>query len=293
MKQPLLGAHMSISGGVTEAISRAYGLGCTAMQIFVGNPRQWRRMKVTPEIGRAFGRLCPQRGIRAVVAHANYLINVASDDRLIRERSARSLAHELSVCGRLGIRHLILHPGSCEDLNRGVRRVASALDRALEKAGNRKVKILLETTAGQGNCLGHEFAQLADIIGHMALERKAGVCFDTAHVFVAGYDIRTHEGYERVMGELDSAVGIARLKAIHVNDSKGELSSRLDRHEHIGLGKLGLRTFECVMCDPRFRQVPKILETPKGNAGENWDERNLRTLRAMAHGQNPDASGFC
>jgi len=282
MKKPLLGAHMSIAGGVAEAISRAHRFGCTAMQIFVGNPRQWRRMEVTPDMGRDFGRRCPRLGIRSVVAHANYLINVASHDRRIREGSERSLAHELSVCGRLGIPYLILHPGSCDSPDRGIQRVARALDRALEETERWDVGVLLETTAGQGNCLGHTFAQLADIIGLIRLNRRVGVCLDTAHVFVAGYDIRTPKGYNAVMEDLDSAVGLPRLKAVHVNDSKGALGSRLDRHEHIGRGEIGSTAFRCIMRDARLRRLPKILETPKAEQGGEWDRRNLRLLRKMA-----------
>jgi deoxyribonuclease-4 len=215
------------------------------------------------------------------VAHASYLINLASPDPALRRKSLDAFVQEMERARFLGIPHVVLHPGCHMGAGerKGIVRVASALNRTLARVAP-PVGILLENTAGQGSCLGHRFEQLADVLERIRDERRVGVCIDTCHAFAAGYDIRTAEGYERTMGHIDGLIGLERIRAVHVNDCRKGLGSRVDRHAHIGEGFLGLEPFRLLVNDPRFAKVPKILETPKGDDLAE-DRMNLATLRSL------------
>jgi len=281
-----LGAHMSIQGGFPRAVERALAVGAGALQVFVKSARQWAGRPIDNGEAEAFGRGLDEAGLaRHTLAHAGYLINLAAVDGGIRERSIRALRDELDRCARLGIPFLVLHPGSHGGAGEsaGLSRVARALDRVL--AGRRAgyacgVTVLLETTAGQGTGLGYRFEQLAWILDNAAAGDRLGICFDTCHVLAAGYEFRDAASFRRTFRELDRTVGLSRLRGFHLNDSRGGLASRLDRHEHIGSGELGLEPFRLLLEDRRFRDLPMVLETPKGTDLAE-DRRNLAVLRSL------------
>jgi deoxyribonuclease-4 len=275
-----LGAHISIAGGVDKAILRGHEVGCETIQIFTRSPRQWRPRVLDEEEILRFYENKQQTGIDPVVAHDCYLINLGSPDEELWQKSMRVFVEELGHCQQLGIPYLVVHPGSHVDTGEeaGSRRIVQALDQAREQAGRGQVEVLLEITAGQGTNLGHSFEQLAQLLDLVADDSWLGICFDTCHAFAAGYELRSREGYEATFRELDELIGLERLKVIHLNDAKGELGSRLDRHQHIGQGKLGLEPFRLLLNDDRFRDLPMVLETPKGPEYEE-DRENLRVLR--------------
>jgi deoxyribonuclease-4 len=277
-----LGAHMSIAGGVDKAILRGHEVGCETIQIFTRSPRQWRPRVLDEEEILRFFENKQQTGIDPVVAHDCYLINLGSLDEELWQKSVRVFVEELEHCQQLGIPYLVIHPGSHVDSGEeaGSRRIAQALDQAREQAGGGQVEVLLEITAGQGTNLGHSFEQLAQLLDLVADDSWLGICFDTCHAFAAGYELRSREGYEATFRELDELIGLERLKVIHLNDAKGELGSRLDRHQHIGQGELGLEPFRLLLNDDRFRDLPMVLETPKGPEYEE-DRENLRVLRGV------------
>jgi deoxyribonuclease IV len=282
--RPRLGSHVSVEGGYERAIERSEALGAEALQIFVRSPRQWSGRAVpTDEIAR-FRRRLDETGLaRFALAHASYLINLAAKDPIVRERSIAGLADELERTSALGIPALVLHPGahlgSGEEV--GLELVASGLDAAYAAAGGVEVRVLLEITAGQGTCLGYRFEHLGRILARSRQRERIGVCFDTCHAVAAGYDLRTTRGYARTMAELDREIGLDRLLAFHLNDSRHARASRRDRHEHIGHGAAGLSTFRSIVRDPRFANVPMVLETPKGvDLAE--DRANLAVLRRLA-----------
>ncbi len=277
-----LGAHMSITGGVDKAILRGHEVGCEAVQIFTRSPRQWRpRVLEADEIIR-FQENREQTGIDPVVAHDCYLINLGSPDDGLWQKSLGVFEEEIGHCEQLGISYLVVHPGSHvgTGVEAGLRRIAEALDRVQEHAERCRVEVLLEITAGQGTNLGHTIGQLAELLHLVADDSWLGICFDTCHAFAAGYELRTREGYEATFRELDELIGLERIKVMHVNDAKGELGSRLDRHQHIGQGALGLDTFRMLLNDDRFRGLPMLLETPKGPDYQE-DRENLRVLRGL------------
>lgn len=277
-----LGAHMSIAGGMHRALERGRSIGCNAVQIFVTNTSQWRTRKLDP------GEIALFRGNRGmfapnfVLAHSSYLVNLASPDSKILTRSIESFLEEMRRSSALGIPYLVVHPGSHRGAGEsaGVKRIAASLDEIQSAAGPSGPEILLETTAGQGDSLGTTFDQLARIVGAVRANGSIGVCFDTCHVFAAGYDLRTRRAYEETIRAFDRALGLERLKAFHVNDSKKELGSKVDRHAHIGEGALGLKAFSHLMNDERFFDRPMVLETPKGSDDSN-DIRNLALLRGL------------
>jgi deoxyribonuclease-4 len=278
----LLGAHMSIEGGVSQALVRGQKLGCTTIQLFTRNARQWRAPVLADDEVDKFFAECRGRRIAPVVAHGNYLVNLASSNRAIWRKSFSGFLEDLTRSERLGLPCLIIHPGSnARSHDDGIKRVAEALNLAHDKT--RRTVVALETTAGQGHCLGGDFEDLAAILALVEDPTRIGACFDTCHVFAAGHDIRTPDGYRAVLRQFDHIIGLARLRAFHVNDSLGDLGSRLDRHQHIGRGRLGLTAFRCLMTDQRFALVPKILETPKGRS-DYWDRRNLGLLRKLGTG---------
>jgi deoxyribonuclease IV len=287
---PRLGAHLSIAGGLPRAVDRAEASKCQALQIFTKSAGQWRaRPLPADEIARFRARV-EETGIRPVIAHNSYLINVAAASPELRAQSIAALGEELDRAEALGLDGLVMHPGSYTSGTEdgGLTLIAEALT-VLLRARPRRTMILLEHTAGQGTNLGHRFEHLAAIIDRMKRSRRVGICLDTCHLLAAGYDICSEAGYQQTFQEFDRIVGLDRLKAFHLNDSKKPCGSRVDRHEHIGKGCLGIEPFRRLLNDPRFADLPMLLETPKLESKESlrrsdldpWDARNLRTLRKL------------
>jgi deoxyribonuclease IV len=282
---PLIGCHVSIAGGVDQAPLNGQTVGCRTVQIFTKSNRQWNARPLRDEEIAGFFANCKATDIGPVIAHSAYLINLAAVDKAMYKKSWDAMLIELQRAEALKLPGLVLHPGahggSGEEA--AIRQIANALNDLIDATPKAKVKILLETTAGQGTCVGHRFEHLADIISKVRRKSRIGVCFDTCHVFAAGYDIRTEKTYHATMEAFDNIIGIKRLVCFHLNDSKGDLGSRLDRHEQIGHGKIGRAGFRSLMQDPRLSHIPKLLETPKGMKGKTeWDIVNLRLLRKMA-----------
>jgi deoxyribonuclease-4 len=277
-----LGAHESIAGGVHKAFDRAQSVGCDAVQIFVRPNRSWAVPRLTEEDVALFRARAAETAIRPVVAHSSYLLNLASPEDDLWHRSIDTLIIELERCEALGVRWLVIHPGAHVGTGEevGLMRMAQALGDVHAATVGIGARILLETTAGQGTRLGHRFEHLAWLLEHTAEGERLGVCLDTCHAFAAGYELRTPEGYAATMAALDRVIGLERLKAIHLNDSKGELGSRKDRHEHIGKGHIGLAGFRHVLNDPRLLGLPGLLETPKSD-DLHEDRENLSVLRSL------------
>ena len=280
----LLGAHMSIRGGVSMAIERARSIGCTAMQMFVKNNMQWFARPLTRDEIRAFLNHVQRGELFSVFGHANYLINLAAINPQFHANSIRALAEELIRADQLKLPFLVLHPGAHLGAGEeaGLKKIADSIDQVFRKIPKVKTKIALEITAGQGSCIGHRFEHIAHIIANVREPDRLRVCLDTAHLFAAGYEIDSESGAKKTFQEFDRVVGRNRLVAIHVNDSKTGLGSRVDRHEHIGKGRIGLHAFRFIMRSPRFHKIPKVLETPKGEDLAE-DVVNLKTLRAFAN----------
>lgn len=283
-KRPLLlGAHVSTAGGLELAPARGAAIGADVIQIFTKQVNRWAERSVTEETAAAFRAELEAHDIRCAGSHDSYLINLASPNRTLREKSLRSFCKEMERCRALGLDFLVTHPGNATDGDRtsGLRRNARAVRRALQRSAS-DTAILFESTAGQGTALGADFAELASLLDGVGDEFQAvlGVCIDTAHLLAAGYDLVAD--YDGVMGELDRLVGLERVKLFHLNDSKTPLGSRVDRHEQIGEGHLGLEPFRRIMRDRRFRNVPKLIETPKGEDPTSNDQENLRRLRRCA-----------
>ena len=278
-----LGAHQSIAGGTPLAVERGVSTGCRAIQIFVKNNSRWVGKTIEEAEARQFRRATRTASFAHVAAHTSYLINLGSGASALRKLSIEALADEMARCERLGIRDLVLHPGSHggEGESTGIARIAAGLDEAIERSVSTRVRVLLETAAGQGNAVGHRFEHLRDILAASRFPRRLAVCFDTCHVHAAGYDLVSVEGYQETIASFDRTVGLARLRAIHVNDSKNPRGSRVDRHQHIGKGSIGRSGFRNLMTDPRLAAIPKFLETPKDDALD-FDRENLKTLRRLA-----------
>lgn len=281
---PYLGAHESIAGGLHLAFSRIRQVGGEALQIFTRNQRQWKAAPLLDEEVASFRQAWSKAGNIPVASHASYLINLGSSSKNQAEKSVASLVDELKRCALLSIPYVVLHPGSHggAGAEAGLANVAHNLDLVLKAGGEdcASVMILLETTAGQGTGLGARFEELAWILTNSKNPDRLGICVDTCHVFVAGYDIRTPEAYSATIAELDRCIGIDRVRFLHLNDSKKELGSRVDRHEHIGKGEIGLEGFRCLLNDSRFSAHPMTLETPKGKDLAE-DRRNLSILRGL------------
>jgi len=278
-----LGAHMSIAGGLHMAFDHIIKVGGTALQIFTRNQRQWKIPPLTEYDIDLFGAARDEWGDYPVAAHDSYLINLASDKADQEKRSLISFAEELRRIEALRIPYLVTHPGSHlgRGVDAGIERYAANLDRAIEESGTERGMVLLETTAGQGTNLGSTFEELAAVIDRSRHPGRLGVCYDTCHTFAAGYDIRTPEAYAATFAAFDRIIGLDRLKFFHLNDSKTDFGSRRDRHEHIGQGAIGLDGFRNLIRDPRFADIPKTLETPKGKDLAE-DIRNLNLLRDLA-----------
>ncbi len=279
----LLGAHMSISGGVHIAIERARSIDCTAMQMFVKNNMQWFARPLTRDEVRAFVEHRQRAELLSIFAHANYLINLAATNPLFHANSIRALSKELASANQLELPFLVLHPGAHRGAGEeaALAKIIASINKVFRKIPKVKTKIALETTAGQGSCVGHRVEHLAHIIDNVREPERLCICLDTAHLFAAGYDIGTESGIRKTFREFDRKIGLDRLVAIHLNDSRTGRGSRVDRHEHIGKGKIGLDAFRFIMRDRRLNKIPKVLETPKGKDLRE-DVMNLQTLRALA-----------
>ena len=285
-----LGAHESIAGGIHKAFDRAASVGCDAVQIFVKPNRSWAVPPLSQEDVTLFRAKAEATAIQPAVAHTSYLLNLASPNDELWYKSIDALIMEMERCDRLGVPWLVLHPGahvgSGEDA--GLARIAQALGKVHGATRALHTQILLETMAGQGTKLGYSFEHLAWLLNQTAEGERLGICLDTCHVFAAGYELRTAEGYAATMAAFDRVIGLERLKALHLNDSKGKLGSRKDRHEHIGAGHIGLPGFRHLLNDERLAKLPGLLETPKSNdLHEDWE--NLTALRDLLE-PSPSAS---
>ena len=281
---PLFGAHMSVAGGVHNALIDARNHACETVQLFTKNANQWLARDQTEDEVELFRGTLRETRLRFPTAHTSYLINLASPNDALFLRSVEALVVEMRRAERLGLAYLVLHPGAHIDSGEeaGLTRVARALDEVHERCPGFGVKILLETTAGQGSCLGHRFEHLARILGLVADPSRLGVCLDTCHVFAAGYPLFPKADYRATLRAFDDRIGLERLLLFHVNDSLKPLGSRVDRHAHIGRGELGLEPFRLLVNDPRFRDLPMILETAKEEGDEkDMDSMNLATLRSL------------
>jgi len=280
-----LGAHMSIAGGLYRALERGRALDCGAVQLFLRNQRQWHARPMTDAEVRAFHAARRQTGIRHVFAHASYLINLGAPDDAAWRRAVDAFTDELERAERLDLSCVVVHPGSHlgAGVASGLARVVAALDEVTRRTPGYTVRIALENTAGAGHAIGRTFEELGALLARAARPERVGICVDTCHLFAAGYDVRSEAGYRRALGECREAVGLERVLAFHLNDAKAPLDSGLDRHEHIGRGYLGRLPFRRFLRDRRFRQVPKVLETPK-EPEPVADRRNLALLRALRRG---------
>jgi deoxyribonuclease-4 len=281
-KRVLLGAHESIAGGVDKALGLGRRAGCDVVQIFVKSPNRWAAKPLDEAEIAAFRAAVHETGIWPVFAHAPYLLNLATPDPALWARSVDALADDLVRCEQLGLPGLVIHPGSHMGSGEeaGLARIVAALDEAHTRLPGYGAQVWLEATAGQGAHLGYRFEQLRAMLDGVRAPERLGICFDTAHAFAAGYELRTREGYEATWAGFDAVLGLGRLRAIHLNDARKDLGSRVDRHAGIGQGMLGLDAFRMLLNDPRFRGLPMVLETDKGpDLAE--DIENLRILRSL------------
>lgn len=274
----LLGVHCSISGGVENAIIEAAGLKTDVLQIFTKNQRTWKEKEYTEAEGATFKKGMSDNSLKMCFSHTTYLLNLASSDDELRTKSINGLAAELMRCHILGLPYAVLHPGSNKLVTKdeAISIIAQSLNQVIELTDTIETKVLLENTAGQGSTIGGEFEHLRDIMEQVEKKDRLGVCFDTCHAFAAGYDIRTKDGFEDTIAQLDKTVSLDNLLAFHLNDSKGELGKHLDRHEHIGHGLIGPEPFRQII--NIFPDKPKVLETPKK---EDWDAKNIAFLQSL------------
>jgi deoxyribonuclease-4 len=281
---PILGAHMSIAGGYYKSVGLAKEAGCDCVQLFTKNNNQWKAKPITEDEATKFQQALLEHKIQHPIAHASYLINLASPNEELRAKSIEAFTVELQRADLLGIPFVVLHPGSytTSDETTGLNTIARSLNTIHQKLPTANAICLLENTAGQGSNLGNDFSHLKTIIDQLDDPQRIGVCFDTCHAFAAGYAMETRENYEATVSAIESSFGLARLKAFHLNDSKKPFGSRKDRHEAIGKGEMGLEPFRHLMNDPRVSHIPMYLETPKESSnGTQWDRENLATLRSL------------
>jgi deoxyribonuclease-4 len=286
-----LGAHQSIAGGFHRAVDLAVATGCEALQIFTRNINQWAVKPIAAEDATAFRAAVKAAGLRFVVAHDSYLINPAAADATLRTKSVAGLAEELRRAELLGIPWVVAHPGAAgeQPVEVAVARAADGIAEALDRTRDCGAGVLIETTAGQGSCLGATFEEIAAMLERIdaakSLKPRAAVCLDTCHVFAAGYPLAPQEALDDTLRRFDRTIGLKRLKLIHANDSKRDLGSRVDRHEAIGKGKIGSEAFKLIMTHPKLAGIPLILETPKegpdGKATPKNDRTNLALLRRL------------
>lgn len=279
----LIGAHMSIAGGAFKAFAQGEEAGCTTIQIFTKSSNQWKAKELTDDEIEKYHAEQKRTGIGPVIAHDSYLINLGSPDDALLTKSRNAFLVELERCEKFKIPYLVTHPGSHVGQGEewGVKQIADSLSWLHERTEGFKVRIALETTAGQGSNLGYKFEQIASMIDQAKQPERLSVCLDTCHIFAAGYDITTEEAYQKTISDFDRIIGLDRLAVLHFNDAKKGLGSRVDRHEHIGKGEIGKKAFGFFMKDERFDKIPKLLETPKGDENE-MDKVNLALLRKLA-----------
>lgn len=280
----LFGAHESVAGGLHKAFERIESVGGESLQIFTRNQRQWKPKPLSQDEITSFKETNEKFSDMPVASHGSYLINLATAKEELLEKSVNALVLELERCSLLGVPYVVLHPGSHggDGVEAGLERFVAGMDSAL-KAGYDDVMLLIETTAGQGTGLGSSFEEISYIREHSGFTDKIGVCVDTCHIFAAGYDLRSKEAYEKTIEAMDSIIGIENIKFFHLNDSKKELGCRVDRHEHIGKGAIGLEGFRNLVNDPRFSRMPMTLETPKGDDLAE-DRENIEVLRGLIAG---------
>jgi deoxyribonuclease-4 len=286
-----IGAHMSAAGGVSKAVDRAVVHGCEALQVFAKNANQWRGTPLDRSEIWSFRDRVARAGITPVVSHASYLINLATTFPVLRAQSIEAFVDELDRAEALGLLGVVIHPGTCTagSDDDALRLIAGAIRVAFKARPRAKTMVLIEHTAGQGRTLGYRFEHLASIIKHLRGSRRVGVCLDTCHLVASGYDITTEPGYQDTFEQFDRLVGIDRLKIFHGNDSKKPCGSRVDRHEHIGRGCIGIEPFRRLLHDPRFKGLPILIETEKSKGAEKkgvialdpLDVGNLETLRRL------------
>jgi deoxyribonuclease-4 len=276
----VLGGHVSISGGVSNAPERARAVTCDCMQIFSKNKMQWASKPLDLEDADLYKANMEAHTISETVIHDSYLINLGSPDKTLLKQSREAFLDEVVRAKHLGVRNLIFHPGAHMGAGEqaGLKRIAESLNWVRRETGQTGVRFVLENTAGQGTVLGHSFEQLAKVIDMLDDQKEVGVCFDTCHAYAAGYDVKTRKGYEKTFETFDRVLGVGMMRAMHINDSKGKMGSHLDRHEQIGDGMLGLGCFKHFMNDERWGGIPMVLETPLGEKGY---KRELKALRAL------------
>jgi deoxyribonuclease-4 len=285
MTMDLIGAHVSIAGGIHNAVDRGVKAGCGVIQVFTQNSNQWKGKAISREDATLFREKFAASGLRDVVSHDIYLINLASAPGEVQDKSLIAFKEEMERCAALGIGKIVMHPGSHNGDGEevGIRRVCEAFDLLFSQVPQFTGKVLLENTAGQGTNLGYKFAHLKAIIEGCSFPDRFGVCLDTCHAFASGYQIAEKDGYRRTFDEFDQALGLSTLMAFHLNDSKKGLGCKVDRHEHIGAGTLGLEPFRMILNDPHFSLIPKFIETPKGD-DDHMDAANLQLLRSLLAG---------
>lgn len=282
-KNPLIGAHFSIAKGLHDAIYQAKSYDCKVLQIFTKNATTWKERTLTEAEQERFEQAKKETGIQEIASHASYLINLASPDPKKHAQSCEALKQELIRSSALNIPYCVLHPGAHKDsgVSSGLSKIIESINRIFSDTKKMAGRLLLETMAGQGTGLGHTFEQIAEIIDGIDDKSRVGVCLDTCHIFAAGYDIRKRETYNQVINQFDTILDLSQLFLIHVNDSRKDLASRVDRHAHIGQGKIGLDPFGFIINDERLFHIPKLIETPKGKDGFDWDRQNLNQLRLL------------
>lgn len=282
-KQSLLGAHFSIAKGLHNALYEAKSYKCNTVQIFTKNANTWKERRLTQDEIDLFDQARTKTGISVIASHTSYLINLATYEKKKHAMSCMALKEELVRSSILNIPFVVLHPGSHmgSGEKEGICRIAASINEIFEENPDITTRLLLETTAGQGSSIGHTFEQLESVIDKLENRESVGICLDTCHIFAAGYDIRTAASYRKTIDNFDKIIGFQHLFLIHLNDSRKDLGSRVDRHEHIGKGFIGLKAFELFMNDKRFKDIPKIIETPKQKKGKDWDKENLERLRTL------------
>lgn len=275
----LLGAHISTQGGLHTLFARADAIDASAAALFAKNSNQWKGKELTDD---AIATFAAQRTVGPLLTHASYLINLATTNEEFHRKSIAAMIDELDRAERLGIHAVVLHPGAHvgAGANAAIDQIARSLDQIHAALPNHRVVTLLETAAGQGSCVGCTFEELGQMIDRVDDKQRVGICVDTCHIFAAGYNIKTRRGYRKTIDEIERFVGIENVGAFHLNDSKKPLGSRVDRHQHIGEGEIGLEAFRMLLNDPRFKRIPKVLETPKTIETVS-DRKNLATLRAL------------
>lgn len=281
----LLGAHFSIAGGLHQALYEAVSYRCNTLQIFTKNANTWKERYLSQSDIDRFEKAKSETGLTQIASHTSYLINLATDEKKKHFLSYNALKQELIRSSTLGIPYVVLHPGFSMGSGEasGIRRIADNINAIFAEISYSNTRLLLETTAGQGSSLGHTFEQIRSMMDKIENKKRIGACLDTCHIFAAGYDIRTEASYKKTIREFDSMIGLTNLYLIHLNDAKKDLGTRVDRHEHIGLGLIGVDAFKYFMSDKLFIHIPKIIETPKFMEGKDMDNINLKRLRGLTN----------